>query len=31
MEALHRALAKFKLHKDEVLFEKAYGYAREHY
>jgi type I restriction enzyme R subunit len=29
--ALRRTLAKYKLHKDEELFEKAYGYIREYY
>jgi hypothetical protein len=29
--ALRRTLAKYKLHKDEELFEKAYGYVREYY
>jgi len=28
-KALRRTLAKYKLHKDEELFEKAYGYAKE--
>ncbi len=30
-KALRRTLAKYKLHKDEELFEKAYGYVREYY
>ncbi len=29
--ALRRTLAKYKLHKDEELFEKAYGYVKEYY
>lgn len=30
-KALRRTLAKYKLHKDEELFEKAYGYVQEYY
>jgi type I restriction enzyme R subunit len=30
-KALMRTLAKYKLHKDEELFEKAYGYVKEYY
>lgn len=30
-KALRRTLAKYKLHKDEELFEKAYGYIKEYY
>jgi type I restriction enzyme R subunit len=30
-KALRRTLAKYKLHKDEELFEKAYGYVKEYY
>jgi type I restriction enzyme, R subunit len=30
-KALRRTLAKYQLHKDEELFEKAYGYVREYY
>lgn len=30
-KALRRTLAKYKLHKDEGLFEKAYGYVKEYY
>lgn len=29
--AIRRALLKYKLHKDEELFAKAYEYIREHY
>jgi type I restriction enzyme, R subunit len=29
--ALRRTLAKYKLHQDIELFEKAYGYVREYY
>lgn len=28
---LRKALLKYKLHKDQVLFERAYGYIREYY
>jgi len=30
-KALRRTLAKYKLHKDEELFEKAYRYVKEYY
>ena len=30
-QALRRALLKYKLHTDQDLFEKAYGYIREYY
>lgn len=30
-KALRRTLAKYKLHHDEELFEKAYGYVKEYY
>jgi type I restriction enzyme, R subunit len=30
-KALRRTLAKYQLHKDEELFEKAYGYVKEYY
>jgi type I restriction enzyme, R subunit len=30
-KALRRTLAKYKLHTDTELFEKAYGYVKEHY
>ena len=30
-KALRRTLAKYKLHKDEELFEKTVGYVREYY
>ncbi len=30
-QALRRALMKYKLHTDQELFEKAYGYVREYY
>ncbi len=29
--ALRRTLLKYKLHQDESLFEKAYGYVKEYY
>lgn len=29
--ALRKSLLKHKLHQDQVLFEKAYGYMRQHY
>lgn len=29
--ALRRALLKYKLHKDDDLFEKAYGYIKQYY
>ena len=30
-KALRRTLFKYKLHQDTVLFDRAYGYIREHY
>lgn len=30
-KALRRTLAKYKLHTDTELFEKAYGYVKEYY
>jgi type I restriction enzyme, R subunit len=30
-QALRRALLKYKLHRDQDLFDKAYGYIREYY
>ena len=30
-KALRKALFKYKLHADEELFEKAFGYVREYY
>ena len=30
-QALRRALMKYKLHTDQELFAKRYGYIREHY
>jgi type I restriction enzyme, R subunit len=30
-QALRRALLKYKLHRDQDLFEKAYGYIKEYY
>ena len=30
-QALRRALLKYKLHNDQELFEKAYGYIRQYY
>lgn len=29
--ALRRALLKYKLHRDQELFEKAYGYIKQYY
>ncbi|HEY5660673.1 MAG TPA: hypothetical protein VIR59_07795 [Gaiellaceae bacterium] len=29
--ALRRALLKYKLHRDQELFEKAYGYLKQYY
>jgi type I restriction enzyme, R subunit len=29
--ALRRALLKYKLHRDQELFEKAYGYVKQYY
>ena len=28
---LRKALLKYQIHKDEDLFEKAYGYIRQYY
>ena len=30
-KALRKALLKYKLHKDQVLFERAYAYIKEYY
>lgn len=30
-QALRKALLKFKLHTDQELFDKAYGYIRQYY
>ncbi|PWQ99267.1 type I restriction endonuclease subunit R [Leucothrix pacifica] len=30
-KSLRKALLKYKLHKDQVLFDRAYGYIREYY
>lgn len=30
-KALRKSLLKYKLHKDQVLFERAYGYIKEYY
>lgn len=30
-KSLSKALLKYKLHKDQVLFDRAYGYIREYY
>ena len=30
-QALRRALLKYKLHTDQELFEKAYGYIKQYY
>ncbi|MFC1791088.1 hypothetical protein ACFL0I_01305, partial [Gemmatimonadota bacterium] len=30
-KALRKTLFKYKLHQDQELFEKAYGYIREYY
>jgi len=30
-KTLRRTLAKYKLHSDTELFEKAYGYVKEYY
>ena len=30
-QALRRSLLKYRLHTDQELFEKAYGYIREYY
>lgn len=31
MKALRKSLFKYKLHVDEELFEKAFGYLRQYY
>lgn len=30
-QALRKSLLKYKLHKDKILFERAYGYIKEYY
>ena len=30
-KALRKSLLKYKLHKDQVLFERAYAYIKEYY
>ncbi len=30
-QALRRALLKYRLHTDQELFDKAYGYIRQYY
>ena len=30
-KALRKALLKYKLHKDQVLFDRAYAYIKEYY
>ncbi len=30
-QSLRKALLKYKLHKDQLLFDRAYGYIREYY
>ncbi|OQK17261.1 DEAD/DEAH box helicase [Methyloprofundus sedimenti] len=30
-QSLRKALLKYKLHKDQVLFDRAYGYIKEYY
>jgi type I restriction enzyme, R subunit len=30
-KALRKSLFKYRLHQDEELFEKAYGYIRQYY
>jgi type I restriction enzyme R subunit len=30
-QALRRTLLKYRLHTDQELFDKAYGYIREYY
>ncbi len=30
-QSLRKALLKYKLHKDQMLFERAYGYIKEYY
>lgn len=30
-KSLRKALLKYKLHKDQLLFDRAYGYIKEYY
>ena len=30
-KALRKSLLKYKLHKDQILFERAYNYIKEYY
>lgn len=30
-KSLRKALLKYKLHSDQLLFERAYGYVKEYY
>ena len=30
-QALRKSLLKYKLHKDQILFDRAYGYIKEYY
>ena len=30
-QALRKSLLKYKLHKDQILFERAYHYIKEYY
>ncbi|MDP5168783.1 MAG: hypothetical protein NWR72_00940, partial [Bacteroidia bacterium] len=30
-KSLRQALLKYQLHKDQILFERAYGYIKEYY
>jgi type I restriction enzyme R subunit len=30
-QALRKSLLKYKLHKDQVLFDRAYAYIKEYY
>ena len=30
-QALRKSLLKYKLHKDQVLFSRAYSYIKEYY
>ena len=30
-QVLRRTLLKYRLHKDQELFDKAYGYVRQYY
>lgn len=30
-QSLRKALLKYQLHKDQVLFDRAYGYIKEYY